>query len=228
MSQPDRTAAGGRRHGHLSAWEAAYLRFESPEEEIRKFRKRLLHLGADRWPIDARIVELFCGRGNGLRALTELGFRNLEGIDLSLALASRYGGPGTIVVGDCRTLPFGDSSRDVLIVQGGLHHLIDFPADLDRTLLEARRVLRSGGRFVVVEPWLTSFLRVVHLVCRQRLARSVSSKIDALATMIENEQTTYDQWLSNPVPIRRSLRERFEVETESIAWGKLMFVGRRR
>jgi hypothetical protein len=28
-------------------------------------------------------------------------------------------------------------------------------------------------------------------------------------------------------PVRRSLRDRFEVETESIGWGKLMFAGRR-
>jgi hypothetical protein len=49
-------------------WEAAYLRFETPEQEIRKFEKRLLRLGAGAWPRDLRIVELFCGRGNGLRA----------------------------------------------------------------------------------------------------------------------------------------------------------------
>src|SRR3982074_2773992 len=53
-------------------WEAAYLRFESPEEEIRKFIKRLTRLGAPQWPRDAEIVELFCGRGNGLIALQRL------------------------------------------------------------------------------------------------------------------------------------------------------------
>src|SRR5437762_12555511 len=49
-------------------WEAAYLRFETPEEEIRKFIGRLNRLGARQWPSDAEIVELFCGRGNGLVA----------------------------------------------------------------------------------------------------------------------------------------------------------------
>jgi len=50
----------------LNPWEAAYLRFESPEEEIRKFVRRLTRLGAPQWPRDAEIVELFCGRGNGV------------------------------------------------------------------------------------------------------------------------------------------------------------------
>ena len=41
-------------------WEAAYLRFETPEEEIAKFTRRLLQLGARQWPRDAAVVELFC------------------------------------------------------------------------------------------------------------------------------------------------------------------------
>jgi len=49
-------------------------------------------LGADAWPRRAQIVELFCGRGNGLRALERLGFRELAGIDLSPTLVARYAG----------------------------------------------------------------------------------------------------------------------------------------
>src|SRR5271166_6151917 len=38
-------------------WEEAYQRFETPEEECRKFLRRLKRLGADDWPRDAAIVE---------------------------------------------------------------------------------------------------------------------------------------------------------------------------
>ena len=75
------------------AWEQAYLRFQSPEQEVRKFVRRLRKLGATDWPRDAAVVELFCGRGNGLRALERLGFSNLTGVDLSPSLANRYEGP---------------------------------------------------------------------------------------------------------------------------------------
>ena len=71
-------------------WEEAYLRFESPEEEIRKFIRRLKFMGAMKWPRNAKIVELFCGRGSGLRALHQLGFSEVEGIDLSPSLAAEY------------------------------------------------------------------------------------------------------------------------------------------
>ena len=209
------------------SWEQAYLRFETPEEERRKFLRRLRALGATGWPRDAQVVELFCGRGNGLAALAELGFTRLEGVDLSASLVAQYRGPAQCYVADCRHLPFPDRSRDVLVVQGGLHHLELLPDDLVRTLEEARRVLRPGGRLVVVEPWLTPFLRFVHAVCEIRLARRAWPKLDALATMNEIEAPTYLAWLGRPREIVALLRERFDPELLRESWGKLHFVGRR-
>src|SRR5713226_6930164 len=184
-------------------WEAAYLRFESPEEEIQKFLGRLARLGASRWPRDAEIVELFCGRGNGLVALQRLGFTRVEGLDLSPRLLAQFKGSAKCRVADCRQLPFADHSKDVLIVQGGLHHLATLPDDLDQTFSEMQRVLRTGGRAVFVEPWLTPFLRFVHTVSENPFARRVSNKMDALATMIQFERRTYEQWLGQPGLIKK-------------------------
>jgi ubiquinone/menaquinone biosynthesis C-methylase UbiE len=209
-------------------WEAACLRFESPEQEIAKFARRLLQLGAAEWPRNAEIVELFCGRGNGLHALRRLGFTHLEGVDLSPRLVALYQGPAKCRVGDCRRLPFADHSKDVLIVQGGLHHLPALPDDLALTLAEMQRVLRKDGRVMIVEPWLTPFLRFVHAVSGNRLARRLSSKVDALATMIHYEQQTYAQWLSQPQLIRKLVRARFTPIHESFAWGKWNFLGKPR
>ena len=117
-----------------AAWEAAYRRFETPAEETAKFVKRLKRLGCRRWPRQSRIVELFCGRGNGLVALASLGFDHVEGVDLSATLLSEYAGPARCYVADCRELPFEDGSRDILVVQGGLHHLPRIPEDLEQVL----------------------------------------------------------------------------------------------
>jgi ubiquinone/menaquinone biosynthesis C-methylase UbiE len=206
-------------------WEAAYLRFESPDQEIQKFTKRLTRLGASQWPRDAEIVELFCGRGNGLIALERLGFARLEGVDLSPRLVAQYRGPAKCVVGDCRRLPFADRSKDVLIVQGGLHHLSTLPDDLDQTFSEMRRVLRSDGRAVLVEPWLTPFLKFAHALSENPLARRVSNRIDALAVMIQFERRTYEQWLGQPELIRKIARSHFVPVHESLAWGKWNFIG---
>lgn len=206
-------------------WEAAYLRFESPQEELRKFSERLRRLGAEKWPRDAEIVELFCGRGSGLQALAKLAFTRVEGVDLSPRLLAEFAGTAKVSAADCRNLPFPEHSRDVLIVQGGLHHLLTLPEDLAQTFSEMHRVLRPTGRVMIVEPWLTPFLRFVHFACRNPLARRFSNKLDSLATMIEHERRTYEQWLHQPEVIKKLVRGHFSPVHESFAWGKWNFVG---
>jgi SAM-dependent methyltransferase len=143
-------------------------------------------------------------------------------------LFRNIGGTATLYVCDCRQLPFDDSSKDIVIVQGCLHHLKTLPDDLQRTLSEAARVLKDNGAFVVIEPWLTNFLAFVHMVCRSRIARRVSPKIDALATMIDYERETYEQWLGQPQTIVRLLEQFFFTDLCSIKWGKYMYIGRKR
>jgi len=206
-------------------WEAAYLRFETPEQEIHKFVSRLRKLGAAQWPRGSEIVELFCGRGNGLNALERLGFTHIEGVDLSPRLIAQYRGSAKCFVADCRQLPFPDRTKDVLIVQGGLHHLPELPEDLERTFSETQRVLRREGRVVFVEPWLTPFLKIVHAVSENPLARRLSNKMDALATMIQFERRTYQQWLTQPDLIRKLAHTYFTPVHESFEWGKWNFVG---
>jgi SAM-dependent methyltransferase len=212
----------------IDPWEAAYLRFETPEEEIRKFTERLRRLGVTAWPRESNVVELFCGRGNGLHALAHLGFRNIQGVDLSPRLLAEYTGEARCYAGDCRELPFADGSKDAAIVQGGLHHLPVLPDDLERVFAELRRVLRPSGRVVFVEPWLTPFLRFVHTAAQNPLARRLSVKLDALATMIENERQAYENWLGRPEEISQLVQRYFQPEHESFAWGKWNFVGRPR
>ena len=210
---------------HLDPWEAAYSRFETPEEEIQKFIARLTRLGAPQWPRDTEIVELFCGRGNGLIALQRLGFTQLEGVDLSPRLLAQFKGSAKCTVADCRRLPFADRSKDVLIVQGGLHHLPALPDDLDQTFSEMQRVLRRNGRVMFVEPWRTPFLTFVHLISELSLVRRISNKMDAFATMTEYEIRTYEQWLGQPELIKKIARTHFLPVHESFAWGKWNFVG---
>jgi len=206
-------------------WETAFLRFETPEEEIQKFIGRLNRLGAPEWPRESEIVELFCGRGNGLIALQRLGFTRIEGVDLSPRLIAQFKGSAKCTVADCRKLPFADRSKDVLIVQGGLHHLPTLPDDLDQTFSEMQRVLRKNGRVIFVEPWRTPFLTFVHFVSEIPFVRRNSVKMDAFATMTEYEIRTYTHWLSQPELIKKVARAHFVPVHESFAWGKWNFVG---
>lgn len=208
-------------------WEAAYLAFETPEKEVRKFTRRLIRAGARDWPKDSRLVEICCGRGNGLVALSKLGFENVEGVDLSEALLVRYHGPAKCYLCDCRRLPFDDGSRDIIVVHGGLHHL-RLPDDVRRTIVEASRVLREGGLFVAVEPWMTPFLALAHLTCRSASARRLWRKLGAMAIMNDHERDTYERWLADPTLILDMLRESFQTVKREVRFGKLLFVGRKR
>jgi SAM-dependent methyltransferase len=210
------------------AWEAAYARFETPEEEIRKFVKRYRRLGLNALARSSQIVELFCGRGNGLKALERMGFESLEGVDLSPGLTEQYFGRAQLYVGDCRKLRFDNSSKDLVIIQGGLHHLPSLPSDVERVFSEIDRILRPDGRVAIVEPWLTPFLRFVHAVSASHAMRRVWPKLDALASMNEREQVTYDAWLSQPQLISRLMAKYFVPERQFSRLGKIFFLGRPR
>jgi ubiquinone/menaquinone biosynthesis C-methylase UbiE len=149
-------------------------------------------------------------------------------VDLSATLLERYDGPARCYVADCRELPFDDGSKDIVIVQGGLHHLPDLRGDLERCLAEMSRILRRDGLAVIVEPWRTPFLTFVHAVSRVPLARRISNKLDALAVMTEHEITTYEAWLSQPRMITEALDRYFDAVKREHTWGKLRYVGRKR
>ena len=208
-----------------TAWEDAYTRFETPEEEINKFVGRLNKLGQKDWRRDAQIVEIFSGRCNGIRALEKLGFTNLEGVDISPNLLAKYQGKAKLYTADCRQLPFEDYSRDIIIVQGGLHHLPKLPEDLEQTLSEIKRVLRPTGKFVMVEPWETPFLRLIHFLSERKLIRTISNKFEAFDTMTRYEAKTYFQWINASNEILGLLDKYFTSIHFNKGLGKLFYIG---
>jgi ubiquinone/menaquinone biosynthesis C-methylase UbiE len=210
-----------------TAWEIAYQRFETPAQEHRKFLHRLRSLGAQQWDRRTSVLEIFSGRGGGLVAWRALGFLDVYGIDFSMALVTASELHGSSVVGDARRLPFRTGSRDVVVVQGGLHHLPTFD-DVCEALAEMRRVLKPDGKVVIIEPWLTPFLRLVHFVTEQPLARAMSNTLDAFAAMTDEERPTYEAWLARPDQILAALAVDFEPVAVRKRWGKLVFVGRPR
>ena len=211
----------------LDAWERAYRDFETPAEEILKFERRLRALGADRLAPASRVLEICCGRGSAIKAWQRLGFRHVVGLDLSEALLRLYDGGAPRVVGDVRAMPVAAESHDIVAVHGGLHHLPSL-GDVKDALAEMRRVIRPDGYVLIVEPWSTPFLTLVHAVSRQPVVRRTWRTMDAFERMYELERTTYDAWLDNADAILAIVTEHLQPVVLRRRWGKLMVLALKR
>jgi SAM-dependent methyltransferase len=67
------------------------------------------------------------------------------------------------LVFDCQHVPFADSSFSNIVGLDVLHHI----SDPLRFLQEAARVLRPGGRLILVEPWITPFSYFIYRYLHQ-------------------------------------------------------------
>jgi demethylmenaquinone methyltransferase/2-methoxy-6-polyprenyl-1,4-benzoquinol methylase len=106
---------------------------------------------AARVPAGGRALDVACGSGKLTGELRRLAAGGLVvGLDFSgrmLAVAAAAGPGAALVRGDGLHLPFPDGSFDAVTVAFGLRNY----ADPERGLCEMRRVLRPGGRAVVLE-----------------------------------------------------------------------------
>jgi ubiquinone/menaquinone biosynthesis C-methylase UbiE len=96
---------------------------------------------------DAPVLEVGIGTGLVAAGLRGLGF-TVTGVDLAPAMLSRARerlGP-VVAVGDAARLPVRDDAVDQVVVVWLLHLVPDLPA----VLAELARVLRPGGRLLVV------------------------------------------------------------------------------
>lgn len=145
-----------RDHGVPPAfWDAVSARYDRQLWlERAAVRTAVTMLGAGR---DDDVLDLGTGTGEAIRQLaaTAVVPRAVIGVDRSAAMLARVGRlpPGwSLTVADARSLPFGEDRFDAASVC----HLLHVVADRDRhaILAELFRVLRPGGRVVVVTPAL--------------------------------------------------------------------------
>jgi demethylmenaquinone methyltransferase/2-methoxy-6-polyprenyl-1,4-benzoquinol methylase len=111
-----------------------------------------------------RVLDACCGTGDLAIAARKAGGEKITGLDFSpgmLERARRKSASVEWVEGDLLSLPFPDASFDAATVGFGVRNV----ADLERALVELRRVLDAGGRVAILEitqprGLLASFYRV--------------------------------------------------------------------
>jgi ubiquinone/menaquinone biosynthesis C-methylase UbiE len=122
-------------------------RLVQDENRTRVWKHLCAYLG--RWiRPDAEVLELgagWCDFSNNVTA------KRVVAMDLDATVKRAAGDHVTPVVGDCTDLHmFSDGTFDVVFASNLLEHL-DRPA-ASRLLGEARRVLRPGGRLILMQP----------------------------------------------------------------------------
>ena len=114
----------------------------------RRWRKRLLREAGD--PTARRCVDVCCGTGDLALTFARAG-ASVVGVDFTsemLAIAEkRRTGPVRFVEGDALRLPLADGVADLSMVAFGIRNV----GDRGVGLAELRRVVRPGGRVLVLE-----------------------------------------------------------------------------
>lgn len=102
----------------------------------------------------ARALDVACGTGDLSIVLREAGGASVTGVDfcrpmleIAARKASADGRHIPFIEGDALRLPFADCSFEVVTIAFGLRNL----ASVEDGLKELRRVLKPGGRLVVLE-----------------------------------------------------------------------------
>ena len=99
-------------------------------------------------PSDGRVLDLAAGYGDFSASIEA---REIVAVDLFPELADHVPAHVEAIVGDATDLArFEDAVFDVVFASNFLEHL-DWP-DIDRLMAGVVRVLRPGGRFIVVQP----------------------------------------------------------------------------
>ena len=120
---------------------------EVSQEQIQRLGNR--YYWAGEYCKDKDVVELACGTGQSAGYLNEIAKSYVAG-DLSdevLHIAkSHYQDRIDFIEVDAHDLPFEDNSKDIIILFEAIYYL----NDVDTFLKECKRVLRQGGKLLIV------------------------------------------------------------------------------
>jgi len=165
-------------------WQRYWDRKSSTYDKEMDYWDRRLFRDSRQWACgqaSGDVLEVAVGTGLNLPFYPE--DVTLTGIDLSdrmLDLARRRGRPATLEQADAHALPFADASFDTVVCTFGLCAI----PDVDIAVTEMVRVLRPGGRLILVD----------HVASTSRLIRAGQWLLERVTVPLAGEH-----WLRRPL-----------------------------
>ena len=148
-------------HGAESdRWYATYRDERLVARRMSSHGRKLRQLGAFDLSHDSRILDVACGTGEALELLHDAGFTSLYGSDVMVDPELSAKPWVTVVQADAVTLPFENDSFDAVVCMHSLHHLGGL-ARICRTFEESLRILKPGGRLMLLDHYDSNQLRAV-------------------------------------------------------------------
>jgi SAM-dependent methyltransferase len=144
VTAPSSAESADAWEGHASWWQAEFTEGADPE-----YVEQILPLAVE-WTAGYRqVLEIGCGEGQVARAIRAANSADVVAADPTtnqIVEAARRGGGPTFLQAPAAPLPFAPASFDAVVVCLVFEHV----DDLDGALAEIKRVLRPGGRLVLM------------------------------------------------------------------------------
>jgi SAM-dependent methyltransferase len=158
-------------------------------------------------------LDVSCGRAQ-LTTLAQVQGVNAHGLDLSYtALHSSWnaGRGGHLITGNSQQLPYAPESFDVVSNIGSLEHYLD----MDTAVQQMARVLKPGGRAIVLVPNSFSLLHNIWIALRDGRTNIDQQPIQRYAARLE-WQTLLEE---NGLVVDKTLKYELETPRTWTDWG---------
>lgn len=121
---------------------------------------------------DARILDLCCGTGDQLKKLSDAGFSNLTGVDVStemLKVAGKGDKIANLLECDVQHTGLSGASFDIIIISLAVH---EKPARMQHQMLaEAKRLLAPDGQLILVDFSLDAQAKMISKIAATMIER---------------------------------------------------------